>query len=137
MQKSIQKFTMSITILVALILMIPEDALAQDATKVDPKHYSVEFENDEVRILRIKYGPGEKSVMHKHPRGVAFFVSDYEATFTLPDGSVVNVSGKGGSTIWTEEAQHLPENVGKHPMEVIQVEFKTKPKKKIKSKYNK
>jgi hypothetical protein len=35
---------------------------AQDAVTVDSKHYTVEFENSEVRVLRIKYGPGEKSV---------------------------------------------------------------------------
>jgi hypothetical protein len=35
----------------------------KDPVKVDSKHYSVEFENDKVRVLRIKYGPGEKSVM--------------------------------------------------------------------------
>jgi len=26
---------------------------AQDAVKVDPKHYKVELENDQVRVLRI------------------------------------------------------------------------------------
>jgi hypothetical protein len=34
---------------------------AEDPVKVDPKHYKVEFENDRVRVVRIKYGPGEKS----------------------------------------------------------------------------
>jgi hypothetical protein len=28
----------------------------------------VEFENDQVRVLRITYGPHEKSVMHAHIR---------------------------------------------------------------------
>jgi ureidoglycolate hydrolase len=40
---------------------------AQDAVKVDPKHYSVVSENDQVRILKAHYGPHEKSVMHSHP----------------------------------------------------------------------
>jgi hypothetical protein len=30
-----------------------------DAVTADPKHYSVSFENDVVRFLRVKYGPGE------------------------------------------------------------------------------
>jgi hypothetical protein len=42
-------------------------AAAQDAVTVDPKHYKVEFENDQVRVLRLTYGPHEKSVMHEHP----------------------------------------------------------------------
>ena len=49
---------------------------AGDPVTVDPKHYSVEFENDKVRVLRIKYGPGEKSVMHAHPALVAVFLTD-------------------------------------------------------------
>jgi polyisoprenoid-binding protein YceI len=35
-------------------------AMAQDAVKVDPKHYKVEFENDKIRVLRVNYGPHEK-----------------------------------------------------------------------------
>jgi hypothetical protein len=35
-----------------------------DSVKVDPKHYKVEYENDRVRVVRIKYKAGEKSVMH-------------------------------------------------------------------------
>lgn len=32
---------------------------AQDAAKVDAKHYTVAFENDRVRVLKAHYGPGE------------------------------------------------------------------------------
>jgi hypothetical protein len=33
--------------------------MAQDPVKVDAKHYTVEFENAQVRVLRIKYSPHE------------------------------------------------------------------------------
>ena len=49
---------------------LAESALAQDPTIVDSAHYKVEFENEQVRVVRITYGPGEKSVMHEHPDGV-------------------------------------------------------------------
>jgi hypothetical protein len=49
---------------------------ADDPVRVDPKHYHVEFENDRVRVVRIKYGPGEKSVMHSHPESVAVGLTD-------------------------------------------------------------
>ena len=54
-----------------LILVCAVPALAQDPVKVDPKHYKVEFENANVRVLRVTVGPGEKSVMHWHPNAVA------------------------------------------------------------------
>jgi hypothetical protein len=37
----------------------------------DPQHYKLELENEKVRVLRIKYSPTEKSVMHGNARMVA------------------------------------------------------------------
>ena len=37
-----------------------------DPLKTDPKHYSLEFENDQVRVLRVRFGPNEKGVQHEH-----------------------------------------------------------------------
>ena len=48
---------------------------APDPVAVDPRHYTVELENERVRVLRIKYGPREKSVMHSHPAIIAVFVT--------------------------------------------------------------
>ncbi len=56
---------------------------AQDAAKVDPKHYTVVSENDEVRILKVHYGPHEKSVMHSHPATVAVFLTDDQGAVQL------------------------------------------------------
>lgn len=51
-------------------------ATAQDPVKGDSKHCKVEFENAQVRVLRIHYGPHEKSMMHDHPPGVLVFLTD-------------------------------------------------------------
>src|ERR1017187_8421222 len=37
-----------------------------DPVVVDPKHYKVEFENDQVRVLRVKIGPHESTPEHQH-----------------------------------------------------------------------
>ncbi len=37
------------------------------AVAVDPDHYTVEFENDAVRIIRIAYDAGEDGITHGHP----------------------------------------------------------------------
>jgi len=99
---------------------------AQDAAKVDPKHYKVEFENDQVRVLRISYGPGEKSVMHEHPDAVAIFLTDADSKFTFPDGTTQENKPTAGMTLWTPAGKHLPENVGDKPFELILVEMKNK-----------
>ena len=102
-------------------------AMAQDPVKVDAKHYKVEFENDQVRVLRISYGVKEKSVMHEHPGALAVFLNEGKAKFTLPDGKTIDDSMKAGTTKWTPAGKHLPENVGDKPFELILVELKEKP----------
>src|SRR5258707_14867647 len=94
---------------------------AQDPVKVDPKHYSVAFENDAVRVLRIHYAPGEKSVMHSHPDAVVVFLEDQKAKMTHPDGKSEEASGKKGDTVFSPAGTHLPENIGSGPIEVILV----------------
>lgn len=99
-------------------------ASAQDAVKVDPKHYKVEFENEQVRVLRVHYGPGEKSVMHEHPANVAVFLTDGTGRFTLADGKTQDAAFKAGRTIASPAQQHLPSNTGDKPYELIVVELK-------------
>jgi quercetin dioxygenase-like cupin family protein len=102
-------------------------AAAQDPVKVDAKHYKVEFENDQVRVLRINYGPHEKSVMHEHPGSMAVFLTDGQVRFTGPDGKVQVAPVKAGSTQWEAAGKHLPENAGDKPFELLLVELKGKP----------
>jgi len=111
----------------ALFASVTPPTQAQDSTKVDAKHYKVEFENDQVRVLRITYGPHEKSVMHEHPAGVAIYLTDGQARFTMPDGKTQDVPIKAGTTEWHAGGKHLPENLGDKPFELILVEMKGKP----------
>jgi quercetin dioxygenase-like cupin family protein len=115
------------TVLLLTILCIAAPVVrAQDPVKVDAKHYKVLLENDQVRVLKIKYNAKEKSVMHEHPAGVAVFLTDGPTKFTLPDGSTVDASGKAGDVRFSEAGKHLPENIGNAPMEIVLVELKGK-----------
>ena len=105
-------------------LMCVSITRAQDPVKVDPKHYTVVFENAEVRVLHIHYGVGEKSVMHSHPDSVAVFLEDQKAKMTRPDGKSEEMSGKKGEAVFTPAGVHLPENIGSGPIDLILVELK-------------
>ncbi len=108
------------------VFVLSAGALAQDPVKVDGNHYKVEFENDQVRVLRVKVGPGEKSIMHRHPDAVAIFVTDTNGKFTFPDGTTQDATRKAGDVLWTPAVTHMPENVGSQGFEVILVELKSK-----------
>ncbi len=97
---------------------------AQDAAKVDPKHYTVMSENAEVRILKIHYGPHEKSVMHSHPATVVVPLNDSKGTFTYPDGKKEDFNLKAGVAQYGEAGTHLPENTGDAGFDAVLVELK-------------
>jgi len=99
-------------------------AKSADPVQVDAKHYKVEFENDRVRVLRITYQPGEKSVMHGHPDSVAIFLTDSVTKFTFPDGKTEERPGKAGQALFIPAEEHLPENPGKTVLNAILVELK-------------
>src|ERR1035438_1857409 len=123
--------TIAATLILAGVIAYSVAAYAQpaaagkaDPVKVDAKHYKVEFENESVRVLRITYGPGEKSVMHYHPNSVAVFLTDGKPRMTTPDGKSEDVPGKAGAATWTPAGSHLPQNVGDKRFEVVLVELK-------------
>ena len=47
-----------------------------DAVTAGAKHYTVEFENDIVRVLRVKIGAGEVAPAHAHPAYCAVEITD-------------------------------------------------------------
>lgn len=96
----------------------------KDPIKVDSKHYKVEFENDKVRVLRIKYGPREKSVMHGHPALIGVMLTDGHIRFAYPDGKTEEITAKAGQVLNFPAVEHLPENLSDHLFEVIAVELK-------------
>lgn len=99
-------------------------AFGQDPVAVDPKHYKVMLDNDQVRVLKIRYGPKEKSVMHEHPASVVVFLTNSQTRFSLPDGSKMDGGGKAGDAQFADAGKHLPQNVGSAAMEAVLVELK-------------
>lgn len=118
------------TITYALLLVVPA-ALAKhhepDAVAADPDHYTVEAENDTVRVLRIKYGAGETSTMHKHPATCAIYLTDGTFEMTMPDGETATNQANVGGVECRDAQVHNPKNVGDGPSELILIEFKDKP----------
>ena len=99
-------------------------AAADDPLKTAAEHHKLEFENDRVRVLRGKVGPGEKTGMHGHPGNVVIVLSDVRVRNTLADGKTEETSAKAGEALWREPLKHVSENIGDKPFEVIIVELK-------------
>jgi hypothetical protein len=83
-----------------------------DPVAVDSRHYNMEFENDQVRVLRVRFGPYEKGVMHEHILDrVVVYLTDQAST-------------KAGTVRMAGAATHTEENAGDEPAELIAVELK-------------
>ena len=110
--------------LIAIGCLATVTALAQDAAKVDAKHYKVVFQDSMVRVLRVHYGPHEKSPMHSHPNATAVFLTDMQSRFTMPDGKTEMMSAKAGETKSNPAVTNSPENMSDKPMDLVLVEMK-------------
>lgn len=83
-----------------------------DPPVVDAKHYSVMFENEFVRVLRVRYGPREDGALHEHLLNrVVVYLNDQ------PNAKADDVRMAGPAT-------HTEKNAGDQTAERIAVEIK-------------
>jgi beta-alanine degradation protein BauB len=101
-------------------------AQAQDPTKVEPTHYKLDFENDQVQVVSVHYGPHEKSAMHEHPGGVVVVITAGHLKFTDEQGKVREVFAKPGEARWFPPFRHRVENVGDTSYNAVYVGIKGK-----------
>jgi len=96
-----------------------------DPVKVDSKHYKVEFENDQVRVVRVKFGPHEKAPVHEHfVNRVVIFLTDQNVQVTGEDGKATAAVHKAHEVSWGGPGKHKEENLNNSPFEAIMIELK-------------
>jgi hypothetical protein len=96
----------------------------RDALKLDAKHYKLEFENDQVRVLRMKLGAHQATPVIEHPRNsVAIFLTDAAARTTDSNGVVASVTHKAAEVAWETPVTQKIENVSEAPLEMVLVEL--------------
>ncbi len=98
---------------------------AMDPLKIDHKHYTLEFENDQVRVSRVKIGAHESTPLHRHSTNrVSVYLTDQTFRVTGEDGKVDTVHHKAGEAAWGAPLTHKEENTSDQPFEAILVELK-------------
>ncbi len=96
-----------------------------DPLKVDPRHYTLEFENAQVRVLRVRIEPGGIAPMHQHfVDRVTVFLTDQDFRSKDSTGKVEVSKHKAGDVVWGTPLRHTEENVSKNQFEVVTVEIK-------------
>jgi quercetin dioxygenase-like cupin family protein len=116
------RYSFALTVVCLMVVLVR----AQDPTKVEPKHYKLQFENDRVQVVSVHYGPHEKSEMHEHPGGVVVVVTGGHLRFTDQNGKITEVFAKAGEARWFPPFKHKVENVGDEPYNAVYVGIKSK-----------
>jgi len=101
-------------------------ALGQDPTRVEPKHYRLNFENDRVQVVSVHYGPHEKSGLHDHPGGVVVILTEAHLRFTDENGKTREIFSKPGEARWYPPFKHRVENLGDTPYDAVYIGIKGK-----------
>jgi len=98
---------------------------AQDPLKLSPKVYKLEFENDQVRVMRVKFAAHQAVPEHEHKLNrVVVYLTDQDSKLTTTDGKTEEAKHKAGEASWGGPTRHKEQNAMDKPLEVIVVEFK-------------
>jgi uncharacterized RmlC-like cupin family protein len=96
-----------------------------DPLKIDPEHYKLELENNQVRVFRAHLEPHVSGPLHEHSLNrVMVFLTDQDFRSTDSNGKVELIKHQAGDAIWRTSLIHTEENVSDQPFEVIAVEIK-------------
>jgi len=97
-----------------------------DPVAVDPEHHKIEFENEQIRVLREHREPGDLP-QHGHPDSVQVLLTDSNVILTTVAGKTQSIAGKAGEVRWRPATEHRGTVLGEKAMEQILVEMKGKP----------
>jgi len=98
---------------------------ALDPPKIDPRDYRVEFENSQVRVVRVRMAAHRAVPLHEHQLDrVVVYLTDQKTRVTTEDGKADIVEHKAGEASWGGAAKHREENLNDSPFEAIVVELK-------------
>lgn len=94
-----------------------------DPTVTDPDKYMVVFENEQVRVLDYKDGPGARTSPHSHPDSVMITLGGFERRLTVGN-QTRQLTLSPGEVRWPDAQTHYGENVGTTPSHALFVELK-------------
>jgi len=96
----------------------------QDGVVVDSGTANVEFENEQLRVVRVTYAPHQKSAMHSHAGRFVVTLTKNHSRSTSLDGTTKTVERAAHEYYWGDAVTHQIENLSDEPMENIEIELK-------------
>ena len=95
-----------------------------DPVEVASHAYNVLLDNDRVRVLEYRGGPGVKADMHSHPDLVAVALRGGKVKFTLGNGETAEAELADGEAGFFDATEHMTENIGTTQIHMVLIELK-------------
>lgn len=89
----------------------------------------VVIENDHVRVLKVSDAPHRKGQLHEHAMNrVMIYLNEGHLVLEYEGGKKDDQKVKAGEVRWSKAGgKHTSENVGAGPVEIVEIELKSKP----------
>jgi quercetin dioxygenase-like cupin family protein len=94
------------------------------ATDIAPHVYRSLFENERVRLLEVRMGPGDETKLHSHPDTLVHVLQGGRIQWTPPSGEAAEIDLEPGFTVWSPAQEHSAANSGTSEFLALFVEFK-------------
>jgi hypothetical protein len=119
------KMTAKVIAIVGIVLGLSVGGAlaAQDIAAAHPKNVKVEFENAQVRVMRVTLGAHKKLDLHETRDLVVVPLTDYVVVHKDTSGKTAEVQRKTGKAVWLAGGEREVE-AGDKPVEAILVELK-------------
>jgi len=96
----------------------------RDPLTIDPRHFKREMQNDQVRVLRLRLGKGEKTPAYESMfEHLLVPLTTTKLKTTDDKGVVKETAWRRGEVQWQRPGTQADENTGGQPYEAILVEF--------------
>ena len=110
-------------------LGVPRKVLAQDAVTTDPRSFRVVLENERVRVLEYRSGPGLGVCgqgMHYHPERVTVALTGAKVKVSNAEGKTAVREIAPGHVFFSPAETHSVENIGGSGTRIHMIELKDK-----------
>jgi hypothetical protein len=99
----------------------PPDIFDTRPVALDPVHFHMVLENDHVKVIRVRLGAHEKSMVMEIPAHVMTCVTDQHVRVHYAHTKPAERAQKAGYTAWVDRDEYGIENLDEKPVEWILV----------------
>jgi hypothetical protein len=107
--------------------IIPPEVLAdRDPVRVDPQHFKLDLDNEQVRVVHLSMKGSESTPMHEETELLAVCIKECHVRLSRPDGKFQDVHMQAGDARWVWEETRSEKNLSKEPLDMLLIEIRMK-----------